>query len=161
MVRTRRGLAVAALVLFCAVAAPAEPTPAASGGPPPLPVVVQWHYTPSGVKYAEIVTGKGASPEDGQVAVVHFTGWLEDGKEFDSSRKRKAFGFKLGARQVIRGWDEGIRGMKAGGKRRLIIPGALGYGPRGVPGMIPPDATLIFDIELLRVVNENPTPAAQ
>jgi FKBP-type peptidyl-prolyl cis-trans isomerase len=159
----RRGLAAAvgaALAIFCAVAAPAQQaTPAKPAGPPPISSVVQWNETPSGLKYAELVIGKGASPKDGLIAVVHFTGWLADGTQFDSSRTRKPFGFKLGSGQVIRGWDEGVRGMKIGGKRRLIIPGTLGYGQRGVPGMIPPDATLTFDIELLAVVDESKQPA--
>jgi len=105
------------------------------------------------LKYSEIVVGTGATPQDGQTAVVHFTGWLEDGTQFDDSRKRgKPFGFPLGSGQVIKGWDEGVRGMRVGGKRRLIVPASLGYGPRGVAGAIPPNATLTFDIELLRVV---------
>lgn len=150
----------AALAIACAVAARAqEATPAQPAGPPPISSVVQWKETPSGLKYAELVTGTGATPKDGLIAVVHFTGWLADGTQFDSSRTRKPFGFKLGSGQVIRGWDEGVRGMKVGGKRRLVIPGTLGYGQRGVPGMIPPDATLTFDIELLRVVDESVQPA--
>jgi hypothetical protein len=158
----RRGLAAAAgaALLVSAGAAPAQQaTPGKPTGPPPISSVVQWKETPSGLKYAELVTGSGASPKDGQIAVVHFTGWLADDTQFDSSRSRKPFGFKLGSGQVIRGWDEGVRGMKVGGKRRLIIPGTLGYGLRGVPGMIPPDATLTFDIELLRVVDESAQPA--
>jgi peptidylprolyl isomerase len=140
-----------ALVLPCGVAA--IPTPAAEG-PPPLPAMVQWHTTPSGVKYAEVSAGSGAIPNDGQVVVVHFTGWLDDGTQFDSSKTRKAFGFPLGSGQVIRGWDEGVRGMRVGGTRRLVVPAALGYGSRGVPGRIPPDATLTFDIQLLRIVDQ-------
>jgi FKBP-type peptidyl-prolyl cis-trans isomerase len=166
----RRGLFAAvgtALAIVCAGGAHAQQaTPAKPAGPPPISSVVQWQQTPSGLKYAELVIGTGASPKDGLVAVVHFTGWLADGTQFDSSRTRKPFGFKLGSGQVIRGWDEGVRGMKVGGQRRLLIPGALGYGSRGVPGMIPPDATLTFDIELLRVVDESapsarPAPPAQ
>ena len=163
----RRGLAAAtgaALLAVCAAGVPAQQaTPGKPSGPPPISSVVQWKEAPSGLKYAELVTGSGASPQEGQIAVVHFTGWLADGTQFDSSRTRKPFGFKVGSGQVIRGWDEGVRGMKVGGKRRLIIPGALGYGQRGVPGMIPPAATLTFDIELLRVVDESaqPAPAAQ
>jgi FKBP-type peptidyl-prolyl cis-trans isomerase len=159
MSHIHRGLAAAvgaALTIVCAIAAGAQQaTPAKPAGPPPISSVVQWKETPSGLKYAELATGTGASPADGLIAVVHFTGWLADGTQFDSSRTRKPFGFKLGSGQVIRGWDEGVRGMKVGGKRRLIISGMLGYGQRGVPGMIPPDATLTFDIELLRVVDES------
>jgi len=146
----------AALALVCAAAAAAEPTPAAKpSGPPPLPAMVQWHDTPSGAKYAEVVVGTGASPGEGQTVVVHFTGWLNDGTQVDESRGRgKPFGFQLGAGQVIRGWDEGVRGMRAGGTRRLVLPPALAYGPRGIPGRIPPDAILIFDIQLLRVIDK-------
>jgi FKBP-type peptidyl-prolyl cis-trans isomerase len=162
MIRTCRGRAAAATAaaLFAVVfglRAHAEPTPpASSGGPPPLPAMIEWHTTPLGVKYAEVVVGTGASPRDGQVAVVHFIGWLEDGKQFDNSRERSAkpFGFPLGSGQVIGGWDEGVRGMRVGGTRRLIVPPSLGYGSRGVPGKIPPDATLTFDIQLLGVVDK-------
>ena len=137
-----------------AVAAAAQPaTPARSGGPPPLAAMVQWHRTPSGLQYADVVTGSGATPRDGQTAVVHFTGWLDDGTQFDRSRDRqKPFGFQLGAGQVIKAWDEGVRGMRVGGTRRLIVPPPLGYGAKGVPGLVPPNATLTFDIELLRIV---------
>ncbi len=125
-----------------------------TGGPPPLPAVVEWHGLPSGVQYAEIKVGSGPTPQDGQTAIMHFTGWLTDGKQFDSSRNRsKPFGFKVGSGQVIQGWDQGVRGMRVGGKRRLIVPPALGYGSKGVPGLIPPEATLIFDIELIHVTS--------
>jgi FKBP-type peptidyl-prolyl cis-trans isomerase len=160
MSRTSRGCAVAAAVtafaVACAAAARAQPeTPAKSGGPPPLPVMVQWHTTPSGLQYAEVKAGSGAAPKDGQVAVMHFIGWLDDGTQFDNSRDRKKpFGFPLGSGQVIKGWDEGVRGMRVGGTRRLVVPPTLGYGSAGIPGVVPPDATLIFDIELLRVVDK-------
>ena len=155
MLRTFYAPALAVVSLIAvAVSAGAQPgasTP--SGGPPPLPAMLLWHSTPSGLKYADVVVGSGAEPHDGQTAVVHFTGWLADGTQFDSSRDRgKPFGFALGAGRVIKGWDEGVRGMRVGGKRRLIVPPALGYGPQGIPGRIPPDATLTFDIELLRIV---------
>jgi peptidylprolyl isomerase len=117
--------------------------------------MVVWHSTDSGVKYAEIVVGKGASPHDGQTAVVHFTGWLDDGTRFDSSRDRKQpFGFRLGSGQVITGWDEGVRGMRVGGQRRLVIPPRAGYGHLGINGLVPPDARLTFDIELLAIVDK-------
>lgn len=134
----------------------AEPTPAAGAqGPAPLPSVVQWHTTPSGLQYADAVIGTGASPVDGQIVVVHFVGWLDDGVKFDSTRDRgKPFGFPLGSGQVIRGWDEGVRGMKVGGKRRLIVPPALGYGEKGIPPIVPPNARLVFDIELMRVIDK-------
>ena len=108
--------------------------------------------TPSGLKYIEIQEGGGATPQRGQTVVVHYTGTLEDGTKFDSSRDRnQPFSFKLGVGQVIKGWDEGLSTMKVGGRRQLIIPPELGYGPRGAGGVIPPNATLIFDVELLRI----------
>lgn len=112
--------------------------------------------TPSGLKYIDLKVGTGASPRTGQTCVMHYTGWLyEDGKKgakFDSSVDRnEPFEFKIGMGQVIRGWDEGVATMKVGGKRTLIIPPALGYGARGAGGVIPPNATLLFDVELLGV----------
>ena len=108
--------------------------------------------TPSGLKYVELHEGTGATPKTGQKVVVHYTGTLEDGTKFDSSRDRnQPFDFKLGAGQVIKGWDEGLSTMKVGGRRKLIIPPDLGYGARGAGGVIPPNATLIFDVELLRI----------
>ena len=109
---------------------------------------------PSGLKYTDEVVGKGASPTAGQSVEVHYTGWLDEngrkGKKFDSSRDRgKPFTFVLGQGQVIAGWDEGVATMKIGGKRTLIVPPPLGYGERGAGGVIPPGATLIFDVELL------------
>lgn len=108
--------------------------------------------TPSGLKYSELKEGTGATPKKGQTVVVHYTGTLEDGTKFDSSRDRKQpFSFKLGEGQVIKGWDEGLSTMKVGGRRQLIIPPDLGYGARGAGGVIPPNATLIFDVELLKI----------
>lgn len=108
--------------------------------------------TPSGLKYIELEEGDGATPQKGQTVVVHYTGTLENGTKFDSSRDRnRPFNFKLGVGQVIKGWDEGISTMKVGGRRQLIIPPELGYGARGAGGVIPPNATLIFDVELLRI----------
>lgn len=108
--------------------------------------------TPSGLKYTEIKEGTGAQPQAGQTVSVHYTGTLEDGTKFDSSRDRnQPFSFKLGAGQVIKGWDEGLSTMKVGGQRQLIIPPGLGYGSRGAGGVIPPNATLIFDVELLKI----------
>jgi peptidylprolyl isomerase len=144
------------LVLCCVRPALAEPTPAATGIPP-LPAVIQWHTTPSGLQYADTKIGTGATPNEGQIVVVHFIGWLDDGTKFDSTRDRgKPFGFPLGSGQVIRGWDEGVRGMKVGGTRRLIVPPALGYGEKGVPPIVPPNARLVFDIELIRVLDKPP-----
>ena len=108
--------------------------------------------TPSGLKYIELKEGTGDVAKAGQTVSVHYTGWLTDGKKFDSSVDRgQPFPFKLGAGQVIKGWDEGVAGMKVGGKRTLVIPPELGYGARGAGGVIPPNATLIFDVELLKV----------
>jgi peptidylprolyl isomerase len=106
--------------------------------------------TPSGLKYIDLVEGTGDSPKSGQTVTVHYTGTLEDGTKFDSSRDRnQPFKFKIGVGQVIKGWDEGVGSMKVGGRRQLIIPSELGYGARGAGGVIPPNATLLFDVELL------------
>lgn len=108
--------------------------------------------TASGLRYTDIVVGTGAAPTTGQRVSVHYTGTLEDGTKFDSSRDRGTpFQFIIGVGQVIRGWDEGVSTMKVGGRRKLTIPSDLAYGSRGVPGAIPPNATLIFDVELLGV----------
>ncbi|MBW4674939.1 MAG: FKBP-type peptidyl-prolyl cis-trans isomerase [Desmonostoc geniculatum HA4340-LM1] len=108
--------------------------------------------TPSGLKYVELKEGTGATPERGQTVEVHYVGTLEDGTQFDSSRDRgQPFKFKIGVGRVIKGWDEGLSTMKVGGRRNLIIPPELGYGSRGAGGVIPPDATLLFDVELLGV----------
>ena len=131
-----------------------------------LIVVPSWAYadekidpakmkkTDSGLRYQDLKEGTGDKPQAGQTCEMHYTGWLwEDGKKgekFDSSHDRdRSFKFKLGEGQVIKGWDEGVATMKIGGKRTLLIPPALGYGARGAGGVIPPNATLIFDVELL------------
>lgn len=107
---------------------------------------------PSGLKYSDTETGTGAEAAAGSRVTVHYTGWLTDGTKFDSSRDRGSpFGFGLGRQEVIAGWDEGVRGMRVGGRRRLVIPPALGYGERGAGGVIPPGATLVFAVELLGV----------
>lgn len=106
--------------------------------------------TPSGLRYTELVEGAGPEAASGGRVTVHYTGWLTSGAKFDSSRDRgQPFTFKLGGGEVIRGWDEGVRGMRVGGRRKLVIPAELGYGSRGAGEAIPPGATLIFTVELL------------
>ncbi|RMG36683.1 MAG: FKBP-type peptidyl-prolyl cis-trans isomerase [Gammaproteobacteria bacterium] len=106
----------------------------------------------SGLRYEDLVEGEGPAAEAGQQVSVHYTGWLQDGTKFDSSIDRnQPFQFPLGKGRVIRGWDEGVAGMKVGGKRRLTIPPQLGYGAQGAGGVIPPNATLIFEVELLDI----------
>ena len=108
--------------------------------------------TDSGLKYEDIQTGEGDEATPGNTVVVHYTGWLTDGTRFDSSKDRNdPFSFPLGAGHVIRGWDEGVAGMRVGGIRKLTIPSQLGYGPQGAGGVIPPNATLVFEVELLEV----------
>jgi FKBP-type peptidyl-prolyl cis-trans isomerase len=122
---------------------------AQTGGP--TKVTGKPKTTPSGVEYWDITPGTGATAESGKKVTVNYTGWLTNGKQFDSSIGRAPFKFQLGAGQVIKGWDDGVAGMKVGGKRQLRIPPNLGYGSRGAGGVIPPNATLIFDVELLEV----------
>jgi peptidylprolyl isomerase len=108
--------------------------------------------TASGLQYIDEAEGQGKSPEKGKRVTVHYTGTLDNGKKFDSSRDRgQPFQFVIGVGQVIKGWDEGVMSMKVGGKRKLIIPSELGYGARGAGGVFPPNATLHFDVELLGV----------
>lgn len=121
-----------------------------------LPAAAQEQTTASGLRYTDTRAGTGATARPGQTAVVHYTGWLQDnagqrGRKFDSSRDRgQPFSFPLGAGRVIKGWDEGVAGMKTGGQRTLVIPPQLGYGAAGAGGgVIPPNATLIFDVELV------------
>lgn len=151
MFRLAAFTALAVTVLLAVSSAGDEGTP----GPPPLSLVVKKHELPSGLAYYDIAVGDGAEPHAGQTAIVHYTGWLDDGKKFDSSRDRgKPFGFKLGSGQVIPGWDQGVATMRVGGKRRLVVPANLAYGERGIGDLIPPNARLTFDVELLRVIDE-------
>ena len=112
--------------------------------------------TETGLKYKDMVVGDGESPKVGDKVVVHYTGKLEDGTKFDSSVDRgKPFEFSIGVGQVIKGWDEGVMSMRVGGKRQLVIPSNLGYGESGAGKVIPPNATLIFDVELIEIIPEN------
>ncbi|WP_072376067.1 FKBP-type peptidyl-prolyl cis-trans isomerase [Hyphomicrobium sp. NDB2Meth4] len=146
---SRRGAAVAlALIALLGVSMTAASTPTLAQGAPTV--------TDSGLILADSKVGTGAEAKAGKLCVMHYTGWLYNngtkGTKFDSSVDRgEPFSFRLGQGQVIKGWDEGVAGMKVGGKRTLIIPAALGYGARGAGGVIPPNATLMFDVELLDV----------
>lgn len=134
-----------------AMAPDSEPTlaqAAALGGDLVAP---QEQVTPSGLRITELVIGDGPEAQAGQTVVVNYRGTLENGREFDSSYGRGPFSFPLGAGRVIKGWDEGVAGMQVGGKRRLVIPPDLAYGQRGAGGVIPPNATLIFEVELLEI----------
>jgi FKBP-type peptidyl-prolyl cis-trans isomerase len=136
-----------ALAILLATACSSAPSGAAGTGGGGQEIT-----TPSGLKYTDEVVGTGKQPQAGQTAVVHYTGWTLDGKKFDSSKDRgQPFTFPLGGGRVIKGWDEGVATMKVGGKRILIVPPELGYGARGFPPAIPPNATLKFEVELLDV----------
>src|SRR5262245_758259 len=144
---TSSAAAALALVTAFALTAPTAAMAQAAGAPV---------TTPSGLKITDSKVGTGATPKPGQICVMHYTGWLYEGgakgRKFDSSVDRgQPFEFPIGRRQVIAGWEEGVATMKVGGKRTLIIPPELGYGARGAGGVIPPNATLIFDVELLDV----------
>ena len=107
---------------------------------------------PAGFWYTDVAVGQGEEAVPGRTVTVHYTGWLPSGKKFDSSRDRgEPFAFALGAGQVITGWDEGVKGMKPGGRRKLVLPPAMAYGEAGAPPDIPPGATLVFDVEVLKV----------
>jgi peptidylprolyl isomerase len=139
----------AAMLAFAAALTASLPTPASAQ-------VGTTVTTPSGLKMTDTVVGSGATPKRGQTCVMHYTGWLYQngakGQKFDSSLDRgRPFEFPIGLQRVIPGWDEGVATMKVGGKRTLIIPPELGYGSRGAGGVIPPNATLIFEVELLDV----------
>lgn len=144
---------IAVLLLAVAIAIPACAQKDAQAGEAKIPEIkAKSVTTASGLSYQDAKVGTGAQPVRGKMVKVHYTGWLVNGTKFDSSVDRKEpFEFVIGAGQVIPGWDEGVMSMKVGGKRRLTIPSKLGYGPRGAGGVIPPNATLIFDVELLDV----------
>ncbi len=137
--------------------APATTAPTASdlpaeANPPSAPTITGQLDSLDGVRYVDVKVGDGAAPVAGEQVRVHYTGWLTDGKKFDSSRDRgEPIAFKFDTGQVIKGWDIGLSTMKVGGKRRLIIPPELGYGDRGAGNAIPPGATLVFDVELMGV----------
>lgn len=139
---------VTGLVAFMGILLTTAFQPATAGGKKEEKVIT----TKSGLKYIEQQEGTGAAAKAGDTVEVHYTGWLKDGTKFDSSRDRgKPFTFPLGAGRVIKGWDEGVAGMKVGGKRKLIIPPELAYGKKGAGNVIPPDAELTFEVELLKI----------
>lgn len=150
MTRLIVGIAILGLTIFAiAQTATTAKKPAAAG---PTKVTGAPTKTASGLEYWDIKAGTGAVAQSGQHVKVHYTGWLTNGKKFDSSVGGKPFEFMLGASQVIKGWDEGVAGMKVGGKRQLRIPPGLAYGAAGTGGgLIPPNATLVFDVELIDV----------
>lgn len=140
------------LVAGIVIAACSDKDAKQSGEAKPAAATAIATTTPSGLSYVDLVSGSGAQPVAGKPVKVHYTGWLENGVKFDSSLDRKEpFVFTIGRGEVIPGWDEGVMGMKVGGKRRLIVPPQLGYGSAGAGGVIPPNATLIFEVELLDV----------
>jgi peptidylprolyl isomerase len=146
---TLSGILLSAFLAVTAVAILAQGAP--TGTSKPTPVTGKPKHTPSGVSYWDITVGTGETAKNGQTVSVQYTGWLTDGRKFDSSVGRKPLPFKIGEHKVVAGWEEGVVGMKVGGKRQLKIPPELAYGSRGFPGAIPPYATLIFDVELVSI----------
>jgi FKBP-type peptidyl-prolyl cis-trans isomerase len=142
-------LTLSLVLLVTAALAQTAATKPVPGGP--AKVTGQGTKTPSGLQYWDIKVGTGPEARKGQKVKVHYTGWLTSGKKFDSSIGGKPFDLRLGAGDVIKGWDDGIPGMKVGGKRQLRIPPDLAYGAKGYPGVIAPNSTLIFDVELVAV----------
>ncbi len=142
------------ILLALAACGPQGERAAASGGfNPQLGIdTTALARTESGLRYVDIAKGQGEEASAGRTATVHYTGWLANGKKFDSSRDRnEPFSFTIGAQQVIAGWDEGVAGMRVGGRRKLVIPPELGYGAAGAPPDIPPNSILVFDVELMDV----------
>jgi peptidylprolyl isomerase len=127
------------------------PAPAAKAGTTHPKPAVKMTTTPSGLQYTDLVVGKGPLPKSGNTVVVNYTGTFRNGKVFDTSVGKQPFKFKLGRGQVIKGWDEGVATMHVGGKRKLVIPPELAYGSGGYPGVIPPNSTLTFEVELLNI----------
>ncbi|MDC7788790.1 FKBP-type peptidyl-prolyl cis-trans isomerase [Rhodoplanes sp. TEM] len=145
MHRIRNAVALGALLALAACASGSDgPSPEAAAAPPPT-------AAGAGLEIQDLKVGTGAEARPGRRARVNYTGKLTDGTTFDTSIGRAPFTFALGAGQVIKGWDQGVAGMKVGGKRRLVIPPELGYGPAGAPPKIPPNATLVFEVDLLGV----------
>src|SRR6476620_9391983 len=139
----------AAAVALCGLALSSPESSRGDDKPKQEPKVTT---TKSGLKYTDETVGTGKEAKAGDTVDVHYTGWLKDGTKFDSSHDRnRSFSFRLGAGQLIKGWDEGVGGMKVGGKRKLIIPSELGYGQRGAAGVIPPNSELTFEVDLLKI----------
>ena len=141
------------LLLLAVLAAACNRGPASKGFSASLGVdTTTMTKAPSGLWYTDLAAGQGEAAVAGRTVTVHYTGWLPDGTKFDSSRDRgEPFAFTLGAGQVISGWDEGVKGMKVGGRRKLVLPPQLAYGDGGAPPTIPPHATLVFDVEVLKI----------
>ena len=135
----------------CAAQAQAGPKPGPKAGMTPPKITTQMTTTPSGLQYRDLVVGKGAQPKDGDLVLVNYKGTFSNGKMFDSNEGKGPFKFHLGRSEVIKGWDEGVASMHVGGKRKLVIPPDLAYGAGGYPGVIPPNSTLTFVVELLDV----------
>lgn len=157
---TRPAISVLGLLLAAApLAAPAAtPAPAKHAAAPAAAKAGKTVTLPDGLKYTDVAVGKGAAPKPGQIAVVHYTGTFPDGKKFDSSRDRGTpFEFPLGRHRVIACWDEGVASMRVGGRRKLVCPPGIAYGAAGAGGVIPPNATLDFDVELLGIKPADPT----
>jgi peptidylprolyl isomerase len=144
-------LAFLSLNLLAAQEQTTTPAPAPKAGTTHPKPAAQMTTTPSGLQYRDLVVGKGPQPKEGDTVVVNYTGTFTNGKVFDTSVGKKPFQFELGRGKVIKGWDEGVASMHVGGKRKLVIPPDLAYGPGGYPGVIPPNSTLTFVVELLQI----------